>query len=115
VDIRFSRRAEHVKPSAIRNKLFDSPDIISFSAGKPDASFFPAGELVPLAEKVLAENGMTLKDYIVGLIGNDLKDSKPLSFENISLDSMISEESVKEAQKVLDFVRGLLASFENVK
>lgn len=57
----------------------------------------------------LAENRMSLKDYIVGLIENELKDSKPLILEKIPADNIITEESVKEAQKVVDYVRDLLA------
>ena len=56
----------------------------------------------------LAENGLTLKDYIICLIGNDLKDSKPLNLDNIAIENIISEESINEAQKVLDFAREIL-------
>ena len=58
----------------------------------------------------MAENGMSLKDYIVSLVANDLKDSKPLTFESISTVNMISEETLEQAQKVIDFVRNLLSS-----
>ena len=58
----------------------------------------------------LAENGLTLKDYIVCLIGNDLKDSKPLNLDNIAIENIISEESINEAQKVIDFAREILNS-----
>ena len=57
----------------------------------------------------LAENGLTLKEYVLCLIGNDLKDSKPLTFDNIPADIIISEETIKEAQKVLDFASGILS------
>jgi len=55
----------------------------------------------------LAENRLTLKDYIVGLIGNDLKDCKPLIFADLTADGMINAESIEEAQKVLDFARNI--------
>ena len=63
MDIRFSRRAGHLNPSPIRNKMFDAPDIISFSAGKPDAAFFPWEELTPLVQDVLEKNNMAALQY----------------------------------------------------
>lgn len=57
------------------------------------------------------ENGLSLKEYIVGLVANDLKDSKPLTFESASVD-IISEKSIDEAQKVLDFVRNIITDKE---
>jgi hypothetical protein len=56
----------------------------------------------------VVENGVSLKDYIICLIENDLKECKTLDLGNISADDDISEESIKEAQKVLDFVSKLL-------
>jgi hypothetical protein len=61
-----------------------------------------------LVKKRCAKTKTTLTDYIVSLILNDLKDRKPLNFENISVESVISEDSVNEAQKVLLRESGLL-------
>jgi hypothetical protein len=55
----------------------------------------------------LAENGLTLKGYVVGLIANDLKSNSTLVFDDVSCD-IISEESIIEAQKVLDFARKVI-------
>ena len=57
----------------------------------------------------VAENGMSLKDYIIHLIVNDLKDNEPLLSAKIPADTAISEESIREAQKILDFVRDMLS------
>ena len=57
MDIKFSNYASYLKDSAIRNKLFDNPEIISFAAGKPDESIFPTDELLTLAEKIIKEEG----------------------------------------------------------
>ena len=58
----------------------------------------------------LAKNGLTLKEYVLCLIGNDLKDSRPLTFDSTATDIIISEETIKEAQKVLDFAMNILSS-----
>jgi len=57
----------------------------------------------------ITETEMTLKEYVVCLIENDLKNNTPLTFENTSADT-ISEESIEEAQKVLDYVRNIIMS-----
>ncbi|MCF6464927.1 aminotransferase-like domain-containing protein [Clostridium sp. Cult2] len=53
MNIRFSERAKLLKPSEIRNKLFDNPEIISFAAGKPEEALFPVEELLPLTYDVI--------------------------------------------------------------
>ena len=55
----------------------------------------------------LAENGLTLKDYIIKLIEKDLNENS-LNWETIPLDNSVDEKTVKEAQKVLDFVSGVI-------
>ena len=54
----------------------------------------------------LAQNGMTLKDYIVSLIEKDLQDK--IKLQAVPLDSTVSETSLKEAQKILDFVSDIM-------
>lgn len=56
----------------------------------------------------LAETGFTLKDYILTLVKNDLKQNTPIKAKANSTDNNVSEESVKEAQKVLDFVNDII-------
>ncbi len=63
MDIRFSERIQKIRPSAIRNKLFDNPDIITFAAGKPEQSLFPISELAPLAENMIKQDGPDALQY----------------------------------------------------
>lgn len=63
MNIRFSNRALRLKKSAIRNKLFDNPEIITFAAGKPEQSIFPIDKLLPLAEQIIKENGKNAFQY----------------------------------------------------
>ncbi|MEL7564085.1 MAG: PLP-dependent aminotransferase family protein [Dehalobacterium sp.] len=53
MNIRFSERAQTFKPSEIRNKLFDDPNIITFAAGKPDQTLFPVKETGLVVQEAL--------------------------------------------------------------
>lgn len=55
----------------------------------------------------LAENGMALKDYIITLIERDLQEDVKQTVEK---EMPINENSVKEAQKILDFISGIMNS-----
>lgn len=55
----------------------------------------------------LAENGMTLKDYIIKLIEQDLQEETKKRVEE---EMPINENSIKEAQKILDFISGIMNS-----
>lgn len=57
----------------------------------------------------LAETGLTLKDYILGLIDKDLATSNPIDWKAVPMNGSINEETVKEAQKVLDFVNDVIS------
>ena len=63
MDIRFSDRAGRFQASAIRNKLFDDPALISFAAGKPEPSAFPLEALVAAMEQVLSGGGQSALQY----------------------------------------------------
>ena len=54
--IRFSDVAASFVPSEIRNKLFDNPEVITFAAGKPEPSLFPAAEIRALLDDVLTQS-----------------------------------------------------------
>lgn len=56
----------------------------------------------------LVETSMTLKDYIISLIQNDLSESTPIKWKATSADATVNEDSIKEAQKVLDFVNDVI-------
>jgi hypothetical protein len=58
------------------------------------------------------ESNLTLQAYITGLVINDLKESYPQLFENLP-DNIIGDESINEAQKVVDFVRNVIATSHN--
>ena len=55
----------------------------------------------------LADNGMTLKDYVISLIKEDLKRDASFDSNAIPVSKTISEKDLQEAQKVLDFVGDL--------
>lgn len=63
MEIRFSERAKTLQASAIRNKLFDDPEIITFAAGKPEESLFPVNEIIPLTIGVLQNEGNIALQY----------------------------------------------------
>lgn len=56
----------------------------------------------------LAENGMTLKDYITTLINKDLNEVKSINLTAVPANKEVNAESVREAQKILDFVNGII-------
>lgn len=56
----------------------------------------------------LADNGMTLKDYITSLVEEDLKEDVHFNLKAIPASKSISEKDLKEAQKVLDFVGDII-------
>ncbi len=58
----------------------------------------------------LAENGMTLKDYIVSLIEEDLQENVKSNWKAVPGNSTVSEASLREAQKILDFVSDIMNS-----
>ena len=60
----------------------------------------------------LAENGMTLKDYIITLIERDLQEDVKQTVEK---EMPINETSIKEAQKILDFISGIMNSEKKQK
>lgn len=55
----------------------------------------------------LAENGMTLKDYVIKLIEQDLQEETKKVAEK---EMPINENSIKEAQKILDFISDIMNS-----
>lgn len=61
--IRFSQRALRLKSSAIRNKAFNQPDIIKFSAGQPEPKLFPVSELSALWPDLLHDAGPQVLQY----------------------------------------------------
>ncbi len=52
----------------------------------------------------IADNGMTLKDYIISLIEDDLREDVRVNLKAVPSSKAISEKDLKEAQRVLDFV-----------
>lgn len=60
---RFSRNALRMEPSAVRNKLFDDPSLITFAAGKPEQSLFPSSKLSELAAEILKNDGKLALQY----------------------------------------------------
>ena len=63
MDLKFSRNALRMEPSAVRNKLFDDPSLITFAAGKPEQSLFPTRELSELASWILINDGNLALQY----------------------------------------------------
>lgn len=56
----------------------------------------------------LADNGMTMKDYIISLIEEDLKKDVYCKLKAVPASKSISEKELKEAQRVLDFVGDII-------
>lgn len=56
--MKFSSRGNRLQPSAIRNKLFSDPELITFAAGKPAEQVFPSGALKDILHEI-AEKRLT--------------------------------------------------------
>lgn len=52
----FSSRADRLQPSAIRNKLFSNPDLITFAAGRPSEQVFPEDVLKTILHTIAEED-----------------------------------------------------------
>lgn len=63
MEIQFSNLAQSMKPSQIRNKIFDNPEMISFAAGKPDSNFFPTEEINSSAAIAFSKYGDNTLQY----------------------------------------------------
>ena len=61
--VRFSERVSDLRPSEIRNKLFDDPEIITFAAGKPEEKLFPVEHILEAAQYVLTNKGTKALQY----------------------------------------------------
>lgn len=61
--IKFSQQALRLMPSAIRNKAFNAPDIIRFSAGQPAPELFPIAEIADLMPALLLDSGPAALQY----------------------------------------------------
>lgn len=63
MNISFAERIKGLSGSAVRNKLFDDPELISFAAGKPEGALFPAQELLPAVEEILSGDAEEALQY----------------------------------------------------
>jgi 2-aminoadipate transaminase len=65
MDIRFSKRAQGLKASEIREllKLTEMPEIISFAGGLPAPELFPVKEMELIMQKVLEKDGRLALQY----------------------------------------------------
>ncbi len=65
--VRFARRMEGMKPSAVREilKVADHPDILSFAGGLPAPELFPVAEIAAAHAAVLATDGAASLQYSV--------------------------------------------------
>ena len=62
MDIRYADRVKTLKATAVRNKIFDNPEVISFAPGKPEPALFPNVDLAPIAYEILKnDNGDALQ------------------------------------------------------
>lgn len=64
--IEFADRMNHVQKSFIREilKITENPDVISFAGGLPNPDSFPIEEIKQASEKVLADYGSSVLQYI---------------------------------------------------
>lgn len=64
--MRYSRRMERVKPSAIRSvqkKIAQKQGVISFAAGLPDPDYFPLADLKTATMEMMEEGGKSALQY----------------------------------------------------
>lgn len=66
-------------------------------------------ELFKKVKVRLAEQDLTMKDYIINLIKNDLDCASTINWNAVPLNNSVSKETVAEAQKVLDFVNDVIS------
>ena len=64
-EIRFARRMNGVRASAIREilKVTEQPDVISFAGGLPAPELFPVDDVLAATERVLRETGPSALQY----------------------------------------------------
>lgn len=62
-------------------------------------------ELFKKIKKRLADNGMTMKDYIISLVKEDLKKDAELDLKAVSVSADFTESDLEKAQQIIDFVR----------
>lgn len=72
-------------------------------------------ELFKKIKKKLAENGMTLKDYIISLVNKDLKENVSLDMKAISESTDFTEDDLKRIQQVFDFIGDVVNGKYNEK
>jgi len=72
-------------------------------------------ELFKKVKVRLAEQGLTMKDYIINLIKKDLDCISEIDWQALSVNDGISTETVAEAQKVLDFVNDVISGKYSIK
>jgi 2-aminoadipate transaminase len=67
MSVRYARRMEVVRPSAIRDLLHygSDPDLISFGGGYPDPALFPAEELRAIYDGLLSGDDRSAMQYAV--------------------------------------------------
>lgn len=65
-------------------------------------------ELFKRIKSKLAENGMTLKNYITCLVEEDLRKDVDFNLKAVPAAKSVTKKEVDEAQKVLDFVNEVI-------
>ena len=65
-------------------------------------------ELFKRIKSKLAENGMTLKNYITSLVEEDLRKDIDFNLKAVPATKSVTKKEVDEAQKVLDFVNEVI-------
>lgn len=70
MQVKFSKMSSRIRPSAIRNKLFDDPQLITFAAGRPAEGLFPVEDLITASQRMLGVSGIKALQYS-GSEGND--------------------------------------------
>jgi 2-aminoadipate transaminase len=108
---RFSKRAQHVKGSAVREllKITEQPEFISFGGGLPAPDVFPVDAVARAAEHVLSTNAAYALQY------STTEGYRPLRrwiAEKLSRDNLaLSEENIlitSGSQQALDLIGKLL-------
>lgn len=72
-------------------------------------------ELFKKIKKRLADNGMTMKGYIISLVEEDLKKDAELDLKAVSDSADFTENDLEKVQQVFDLIRDIANGKYNEK
>lgn len=89
MEVRYAKRVNSIKPSAIREltSTIQQPGVISFAGGWPSPELFPLKEIEAITSKIISENGKAALQYgpTEGYVG--LRELISKRMNNLGIDS----------------------------